>query len=145
MDTTLLRCRRRRSSNISSTVPYSDHHRHVGYVGALETSSKRATSTRTYWKHIRSAHISQTVHAVSSQLCCTIAQTSLSVLWHWGSENKNRARFFFTRIILAESTLESPYTRLAVDVSEDTDEDANQLAFYLETVESIYRKSLASD
>ncbi|KAH7380739.1 hypothetical protein BKA66DRAFT_465344 [Pyrenochaeta sp. MPI-SDFR-AT-0127] len=41
------------------------------------------------------------------------------------SENENRARFFFTRISLAESTLESLYTRL-------------------ETVDAIYQKSLAS-
>ncbi|KAF2123713.1 hypothetical protein P153DRAFT_147956 [Dothidotthia symphoricarpi CBS 119687] len=62
----------------------------------------------------------------------------------WGPEKETRARFYFTGLGLGEGTPESPYTRLGVDVSHDMDEDGHQLAFYLETIETVYRNSLAS-
>ena len=45
---------------------------------------------------------------------------------------------------LVESTPENSCTELQVRVIEDTDEDGHQLVFYLEAVEILYRKQLAS-
>jgi hypothetical protein len=60
-----------------------------------------------------------------------------------GPETAARARFYFLRLFVVESTPEFPITDVSVDVHEDTDRDGRTLAEHLEEIEADYRRQLA--